>query len=106
MYQLIFYVPETHKEVVKTALFSAGAGRYEDYDFCCFESKGIGQFRPLDKANPFIGEKGKLETVDEYRVEMIIKDELIKSVIEALLESHPYEEPAYSIWKIQIIDDL
>lgn len=106
MYQLVFYVPETHKEEVKRALFNSGAGRYEDYDSCCFESEGTGQFRPLDKANPFIGNVGEIEKVKEFKVEMIVKDELIKKVTNTLIENHPYEEPAYSIWKIQTKDDL
>ncbi len=106
MYQLVFYVPETHKEEVKDALFNAGAGRYEDYDCCSFESAGTGQFRPLDKANPFIGESGKLEKVKEYKVEMVVPDDQIKKVTEELIRSHPYEEPAYSIWKILTVNDL
>lgn len=106
MFQLIFYVPKTHKEEVKAALFNVGAGRYEEYDSCCFESLGMGQFRPLDKANPFIGKQGELEKVEEYKVEMIVKEEDIKNVTETLINAHPYEEPAYSIWKIQTLEDL
>lgn len=100
MYQLIFYVPTTHIEQVKSAIFAAGAGRYEDYDCCCWQTLGTGQFRPLDGSNPFIGEQGKTEKVDEYKVETICKNEVLQDVINALVKSHPYEEPAYSYFEV------
>jgi len=101
MYQLIFYVPETHLEKVKDALFSAGAGKYKNYDQCCWQIKGEGQFRPLKSSSPFIGSLERLEKVDEYRVEMVVKDEIIRIAVAALLNAHPYEEPAYSVMKIE-----
>lgn len=106
MYQLIFYVPLTHLEKVKDAVFDAGAGRYEDYDCCSWETEGIGQFRPLDDADPFIGTQNELEKIIEYRVEMVVKDEVAKDVLEALISAHPYEEPAYSLIKILTIEDF
>ena len=102
MYQLIFYVPATYLEVVKEALFNVGAGKYKKYDNCCWQIRGKGQFRPLTSSNPFIGKVNELEEVEEYRVEMIVKDELIKTVVTALINAHPYEEPAYSAFKIEI----
>ncbi len=95
MYQLIFFVPETHLETVKDAVFRAGAGRYNNYDNCCWQSQGTGQFRPLENSNAYIGEKGKLEKVPEYRVEMLCADEYIDRAVSALKNVHPYEEPAY-----------
>ncbi len=100
MYQLIFYVPETHLKQVKAAIFTAGAGRYQDYDCCCWQTLGTGQFRPLDGSTPFIGEQGQIEKVDEYKVETICKDEALQDVIKALVDSHPYEEPAYSYFEV------
>ncbi|MCD4720565.1 MAG: hypothetical protein K8S13_12010 [Desulfobacula sp.] len=102
MYQLIFYVPATHLEEVKEALFNVGAGKYKKYDKCCWQIKGKGQFRPLNSSKPFIGKLNKLEEVDEYKVEMIVKDELVKTAVAALIKAHPYEEPAYSVLKIQV----
>ncbi len=101
MYQLIFYVPSTHLEEVKDALFKAGAGQYNNYDKCCWQIEGKGQFRPLESSSPFIGGKGRVEKVDEYRVEMVVKDELIKNAVTALGIAHPYEEPAYSVLKAE-----
>jgi hypothetical protein len=106
MKKLVFFVPESHKEIVKNAIFSAGAGRYDGYDSCSWETLGSGQFRPLDGSQPFIGEQGKIETVAEYRVETVCDDTLIKSVVSALIESHPYETPAYEVWTIQTLADL
>ncbi|THB66631.1 MAG: NGG1p interacting factor NIF3 [Gammaproteobacteria bacterium] len=100
LYQLVVYIPETHLEAVKTAIFNAGGGRYQNYDMCCWQTCGSGQFRPLDGSKPFIGETEKLEQVTEWRVEMICKEELLEDVIAALKESHPYEEPAFSYWLI------
>lgn len=101
MYKLIFFVPVEAKERVKDALFSIGVGEYKNYDCCSFETLGVGQFRPLNKANPYIGEIDKIEQVAEYKVEMISKDRLIKKAIEKLKEVHPYEEVAYEVFKME-----
>lgn len=106
MYKLVFFVPESHKETVKQAVFAHGAGRYEGYDCCSWETLGSGQFKPLSGSQPFIGEQGVIETVVEYRVEMICADANIKPVLQALIESHPYETPAYEVWSIKTLDDF
>ena len=95
MYQLIFFVPESHTEIVKAAVFGAGAGKFRNYDNCSWQTKGTGQFRPLAGSDAFLGSEGKLEKVDEHRVEMLCTDENLKAVIAALKQAHPYEEPAY-----------
>ena len=101
--KLTVYIPESHLEVVKDALFSAGAGKYNNYDRCCWQVLGEGQFRPLEESKPFLGEQGKEEHVSEYRVEMICRDEYLSAVKAALKKSHPYEEPAYDFVKIKDI---
>lgn len=106
MHKLVFFVPESHKEAVKKAIFIAGAGRYDGYDSCSWETLGTGQFRPLEGSQPFIGQQGSIETVAEYRVETICEDHLIKTVLIALIEAHPYETPAYEVWPIQTLDDF
>jgi hypothetical protein len=99
MYKLCFFVPESCKEVVKKALFDVGAGRIGDYDSCCFESKGVGQFRPLQDSHPALGEHNKLHFVDEVKVEMVVSDEIISLALRALKDFHPYKEPAYDVFK-------
>jgi hypothetical protein len=100
MYKLCFYVPESHLEMVKAAVFNAGAGKIGDYEACCWQVLGQGQFRPLEGSQPFIGKHGDLETVFEYRVEMVCADELIQAVVASLIKAHPYEEPAFDVWKL------
>ncbi len=100
MHKLVFFVPESHLEKVKSVVFAAGAGRIGNYDQCCWQVEGRGQFRPLTGSNPFIGQKDQLEQVPEYRVEMVCEDSLIKSAVSALRKAHPYEEPAIDVWRL------
>lgn len=95
MIKLCFYVPETHLEVVKQAVFAAGAGTMGDYDQCAWQVLGQGQFRPLEGSDPYIGQAGALECVAEYRVEMVCDPACIHAAVSALKAAHPYEEPAY-----------
>lgn len=103
MIKLSFYVPKTHLEPVKQAVFAAGAGRIGDYDQCAWQVLGQGQFRPLANSDPFLGEQGTLEQVSEYRVEMICEPALIHGAVAALKAAHPYEEPAYEAWPLMDI---
>lgn len=102
MLKLSFFVPESHLEKVKSAVFAAGAGKIGLYENCCWQTMGQGQFKALEGSEPFIGEKGKLETVQEYKVEMVCEDTLVRAVIKALKLAHPYEEPAYDV--VQVIE--
>lgn len=95
MIKLCFYVPETHLEVVKQAVFAAGAGTLGDYDQCAWQVLGQGQFRPLEGSDPYIGQSGAIEYVPEYRVEMVCDPARIHDAVSALKTAHPYEEPAY-----------
>ena len=95
------YVPETHAEAVKRAMFAAGAGTIGNYDCCCFQTVGRGQFRPLDGADPFLGTNEKVEHVTEWKLEMICPEERIRAVIEALRGAHPYETPAFQHWSVE-----
>jgi hypothetical protein len=97
MYKLCFYVPQSHLEAVKEAVFNAGAGRIGNYEHCCWQVLGQGQFRPLAGSNPYIGQPDEIETVAEYKVEMVLEDARLTAVVTALKQAHPYEEPAYDI---------
>ncbi|HWH89766.1 MAG TPA: YqfO family protein [Pseudomonas sp.] len=103
MYKLAFFVPPSHVEQVKNALFAAGAGRIGAYDCCSWQVLGQGQFRPLDGSQPFIGQAGEVEQVQEWKVELVVSDELIRQAVAALKNSHPYEVPAYDVWKLEDI---
>ena len=97
MYKLCFYVPASHLEAVKQAVFAAGAGRIGAYDQCCWQVLGEGQFRPLPGSNPHLGVRDRLETVAEYRVEMVCAQACAPAVVAALRQAHPYEEPAFDL---------
>jgi hypothetical protein len=99
MLRINVYIPETHLEPVKQAMFEAGAGRIGNYDSCCWQTKGTGQFRPLEGNNAFIGETGKVEQVEEYKVELVCEDTKIHAVVAAMKQAHPYEEPAYDVYQ-------
>ena len=101
MYKLCVYVPTPHLELVKRALFEAGAGRIGNYDSCCWQTLGTGQFRALQGSEPFIGQLGRVEQVEEYRIEMVCEQSVIKAVVDALRTSHPYEEPAFDLIKLE-----
>lgn len=101
MFKLIFYVPIADAQQVKQALFKAGAGKIGNYENCSFETPGIGQFLPMNGAKPALGAVGKLERVSELKVEMICIPEKIQLVIKVLKETHPYEEPAYEVIKLE-----
>lgn len=100
MYQLIVYIPETHLEDVKSAMFNAGAGSTPGYENCCWQTPGEGQFIPKEGSNPHIGKTNTLETVAEYKVELICKKETLNEVIKAMKSAHPYEEAAFAYWPI------
>lgn len=102
MYKLCYFVPETHVEQTKSALFEAGAGRIGDYDSCAWQCLGQGQFRPLEGSQPFLGQQGALEVVAEYKVELVCEDALIEAAIAALKSAHPYEEPAYEVYRLEV----
>ena len=106
MYKLSFYAPEAHLEAVKSALFAEGAGHYKAYDQCCWQVLGQGQFRPLQNSQPYQGQLNQLETMAEYKVEMLCHAALLKDVVLTLINTHPYEEPAYEIYKILTLEDL
>ena len=95
-FSLVVYVPESHLEIVKKALFEAGAGQLGNYNHCCWQVLGQGQFKPNKKSSPFIGSADELSQLEEYRIECLCPRQIIKSVLAALEKAHPYETPAYS----------
>ncbi len=95
------FVPVEHTNKVREALNNAGAGQIGNYQNCSFVSEGTGSFQPSEKANPFVGEQGKLEQVKENRLEMIFPSYLQGRVLGALNQAHPYEEVAYYLQNIE-----
>ncbi len=99
--KLVSFVPESHAEYVRNALFNAGAGNIGNYDSCSFNLHGDGTFRANESADPFVGEVGKLHVEKEVRVETVLPKFKQADVLRALLSVHPYEEPAYDFYPLK-----
>jgi dinuclear metal center YbgI/SA1388 family protein len=99
--KLVTFVPSTHLEAVRTALFEAGAGNIGNYDQCSFMLEGTGSFRGNEFSNPVLGEKGKLSLEKETRLELIFEGVLQSGILSALRQSHPYEEIAYDVYQLE-----
>lgn len=104
MLKLIYYVPEAALDATKHAIFSAGGGRDQNsnYSDCAWQVKGIGQFRPIDDAQPTIGKLNQLTQIEEWRVEVIVLEQVAAAVKQALIAAHPYEEVALEF--VQLLD--
>ena len=99
--KLVFFCPIKDAQKVKNALFEAGGGSIGEYDCCSFAVEGFGTFRAGEKTNPYVGNKGELHIENEQRIEMIFPNYLQVSLIRALQSSHPYEEVAYDVYRIE-----
>ncbi len=99
--KLVVFVPGSHLQNVREAVFAAGAGNIGNYDYCGYSSEGTGSFRGNENSNPFVGGKGKIHYEKETRFETIFPGYLQHKVISALLKSHPYEEVAFDIYPLE-----
>lgn len=98
--KIVVFVPLTHATIVREAIGASGAGVIGNYTHCSFSSKGIGRFKPNDKANPYIGKVDELEEVEEERIEFVCPKSKTKSVLTAIKNVHPYEEVALDIYPL------
>ena len=103
-YKIVVFVPETHAEKLREAMGNAGAGQIGNYSHCTFSVKGVGRFKPNAGANPTIGEVGKLEAVEEERIETVCSEERLRDVLKAIRIAHPYEEPATDVYPLEVIE--
>lgn len=100
LYKLVTFVPQAQAEEVRQTLFQAGCGHIGEYDSCSYNIQGEGTFRALDGAQPFCGEVGTLHTEPEVRIETIFPSFKKSAVVGALVQAHPYEEPAFDIYPL------
>ncbi|NLK73382.1 MAG: Nif3-like dinuclear metal center hexameric protein [Clostridiales bacterium] len=100
-YKLVVFVPVEALKKVHKAICDAGAGKINDYKDCTFYQSGTGTFTPLENADPYIGKINEFEEVEEFRLESIVPKSTLHNVIREMLISHPYEEPAYDIYKLE-----
>jgi len=99
-YKLVVFVPVDSLDEVSNAVFAAGAGFIGNYSHCGFTARGEGSFLPREGSSPAIGKKGKLEKVSEIRFETIVPAEKLTDCITAMKKAHPYEEPAFDVFKL------
>jgi dinuclear metal center YbgI/SA1388 family protein len=99
-YKIVVFVPEKFVEKVASAMHIAGGGQIGDYSNCSFRIVGQGTFKGSNSTNPFVGIKGNLEYVREIRLEMIANSFDLPKILSAMKESHPYEEVAYDLYKL------
>lgn len=99
--KLVVFVPHPQVDAVADAIFAAGAGRIGNYTHCSFRLDGEGTFFGTEETNPKVGQRGRLETVQEIRLESVAPARLLPEIIQALRRAHPYEEPAFDIYPIQ-----
>jgi len=99
--KLVFFCPQNSAEIVKSSIYDAGGGSIGKYDKCSFSVVGEGTFRPLEGALPVKGKIGSTEKLVELRVEILVEENKLGKVLSALKRSHPYEEVAYELYKVQ-----
>ena len=104
--QISIYVPMGNAEQVRTALANAGAGRLGNYRGASWSTTGVGRFTPMEGATPSIGAVGVPADVPEHKIEVLALREIARSVIEAAIAAHPYEEPAYYVTDVYLADEL
>lgn len=100
-YKLTFFVPKESANIVKDSIFESGAGKLGNYSHCSFETEGIGQFKPLSGAAPTIGTHNIIESVKELKVEILVLEQHMDNALKALKKSHPYEEIAFEVVKLE-----
>jgi len=101
IFKFAVYVPVQHADKVSQAIFEAGAGKIGKYTETSFNVAGQGTFRPMEGTNPFIGKIGEKETVQEIKIETVVAERDLDSVIQVMKDNHPYEEPAYDVYELK-----
>ncbi len=100
-YKFVIFAPRGSEEKIRKAICSQGGGKWRNYSCCTFNVEGKGTFIPGANSKPYTGKIGSINFVDEVRIECIVNEKDLNSLVEAALKAHPYEEPAYDIYKIE-----
>ena len=100
--RLSTFVPQAEASALQDALFQAGAGAMGDYSECSFITEGIGSFKPNTSANPSIGTKGERHLESESKIQVIFESDKQAAVLNALFNTHSYQEVAYELTTLEI----
>lgn len=98
--KIVVTVPLDHADIVRQAIGAAGGGRMGKYSFCSFSVRGVGRFKPGEGADPHIGAVGRLEEVEEERIEVTVDDAALPGVVAAIKKVHPYEEVVVDVYRL------
>ncbi len=98
--KIVVSVPPEHGAKLREVIGHAGGGRIGDYSFCSFTVKGVGRFKPDEGAHPFVGEVGKLDEVEEERIEITCERSMATRVVKVIRDNHPYEEPVIDAYPL------
>jgi dinuclear metal center YbgI/SA1388 family protein len=101
-FKVVVFTPESDREAVLNAAFAAGAGRIGDYEQCSFAAAGQGTFFGTEGTNPTVGQAGRRESADEWRLEFICPDDRLAAVLGATRGAHSYEEPAIDVFPVHV----
>lgn len=104
--KIVVFVPKSHADAVRQAMGDAGAGKIGNYSHCSYSLNGVGRYKPLEGAHPAIGNVGKVEEVEEERLECVCERGKAKMVLAAIRKVHPYEEVAFDIYPLISEDEL
>ncbi len=99
-FKLVVFTPQGHESAVIEAIARGGGGQIGLYTHCTFRTPGVGTFRGGEGAQPYIGEAGRLESAEEFRLEAVVPASAARSVLDEVLKVHPYEEPAYEFYPL------
>jgi hypothetical protein len=99
-FKVVTYAPGKDIAKVRESLFSAGAGRHGLYSKCSFSGPGKGTFLGDKDAKPSYGQPGRMEEIDEERLEVLVPSDRIGKAIGALRKVHPYEEPVIETYEV------
>lgn len=105
LHKVVAFVPPADREKILSAAFAAGAGTIGAYDHCSFTGAGKGTFRGDETTNPTVGQSGRVETVREWKIEMVCRDDRLAAVLAAVRSAHSYEEPAIDVFSIRNPDE-
>ncbi len=99
--KIVVYVPLSHADKVREVIGNAGGGKLGNYSFCSFSTRGTGRFKPEAGASPHIGSVGRLEAVEEERIEVSVEDSLVDNVVSEIKKVHPYEEVVLDVYNLE-----
>lgn len=101
LFKVAVYLPKSHAKAIREAFHKGGAGHIGNYSHCTFQGEGKGSFKPLQGSDPYSGRVDKLSLVDEYKMESIVPEQNLQSVIKEIEKAHPYDEVAYDVYRLE-----